>query len=129
LLGEDLSARQRELKPYLNCDLLILDELGYLPTMPEIGPLLYEVIATRYEQKATIITSNKSLPEWGRYLHDASLAAALIDRLLHHGEVYYLQGESYRLRGKGIHLPATDTEAEERPHGTSTAASEEAVSP
>jgi len=117
LLGEDLRARQRELKPYLNCDLLILDELGYLPTVPAIGPLLYEVIATRYEHKATIITSNKSLPEWGRYLHDASLAAALIDRLIHHGEVFYLQGESYRLRGKKVCLEPPENGAEGGPEG------------
>jgi DNA replication protein DnaC len=50
--------------------------------------------------KATLITSNKSLTEWGRVLHDTALAAALVDRLLHHGEVYYLKGDSYRLRGK-----------------------------
>jgi len=112
LAAADRKARQRELQPYLRCDLLILDELGYLPTVPEIGPLLYEMIATRYEQKATIITSNKSLPEWGRYLHDPALAAALIDRLLHHGEVYYLQGESYRLRGKGVRLQALAPDAE-----------------
>lgn len=57
-------------------------------------------IATRYEKEATIITSDKSLTEWGRVLHDSALAAALVDRLLHHGEVYYLKGDSYRLRGK-----------------------------
>jgi DNA replication protein DnaC len=74
--------------------------------------LLYEVIASRYEQKATIITSNKSLPEWSRYLHDASLATALIDRLMHHGEVYYLQGESYRVRGKGGRLRPLEHPAE-----------------
>jgi hypothetical protein len=70
------------------------------PADPDIGPVLYEVIATRYEKKATLITSNKSLTEWGRVLHDTALAAALVDRLLHHGEVYYLKGDSYRLRGK-----------------------------
>ncbi len=108
VMAEDLRAQQRELKPFLQCDLLILDELGYLPTVPQIGPILYELIASRYERKAVIITSNKSLPEWGQYLHDASLATALIDRLMHHGEVYYLQGESYRLRGKGIALPRAE---------------------
>lgn len=84
----------------IGCDLLILDEFGYLPTNAEIGPLLYELIAGRYEESATIITSNKSLAEWGRVLHDGSLATALIDRLLHHGDVYYLRGESYRLKDK-----------------------------
>lgn len=94
------AARSKVLVPYLKCDLLCLDELGYLPSDPQIGPILYEVIAGRYEQKATVITSNKSLTEWNGVLHDSSLAAALLDRLMHHGEVYYLSGESYRLRGK-----------------------------
>jgi len=58
------------------------------------------VIAGRYEHKATIITSNKSLSDWSRVLHDSPLAAALIDRLMHHGEVFYLKGESYRLKDK-----------------------------
>jgi len=125
----DRKARMRELQPYLRCDLLILDELGYLPTVPEIGPLLYEVIATRYEQKATIITSNKSLPEWGRYLHDPALAAALIDRLLHHGEVYYLQGESYRLRGKGVRLRTIGDGEEKSPEDPDPSSEPEASAP
>lgn len=95
-----LRERQEVLKPLLDCDLLILDEFGYLPADPTIGPVLYELIAGRYETSATIITSNKSLTEWGRMLHDGSLATALIDRLLHHGDVYYLKGESYRLKDK-----------------------------
>ncbi len=95
-----LEGRAKVLKPYHASDLLILDELGYLPADPDIGPILYEVIATRYEKKATILTSNKSLPEWGRVLHDSALAAARVDRLLHHGKVDSLKGESYRLRGK-----------------------------
>jgi DNA replication protein DnaC len=58
------------------------------------------VISDRYEKKGTIITSNKSLRAWADVLHDSSLAAALIDRLMYHGEVFYLSGESYRLKGK-----------------------------
>ena len=100
LRAPGLDGRAKVLKPYHASDVLILDEFGYLPADPDIGPILYEVIATRYEKKATLITSNKSLTEWGRVLHDTALAAALVDRLLHHGEVYYLKGDSYRLRGK-----------------------------
>jgi DNA replication protein DnaC len=88
LRAPGLDGRARVLKPYHASDVLILDEWGYLPADPDIGPILYEVIATRYEKKATLITSNKSLTEWGRVLHDTALAAALVDRLLHHGEVY-----------------------------------------
>ena len=99
-LRASLEQRQKLLKPLLKCDLLILDEFGYLPADAEVGPLLYELVAGRYEKKATIVTSNKSLKEWGRVLSDAALAGALLDRLLHHGDVYHLRGESYRLRGK-----------------------------
>jgi DNA replication protein DnaC len=105
LRAPGLDGRAKVLKPYHASDVLLLDEFGYLPADPDIGPILYEVIATRYEKKATLITSNKSLTEWGRVLHDTALAAALVDRLLHHGEVYYLKGDSYRLRGK----PKTET--------------------
>ncbi|MEQ8191439.1 MAG: ATP-binding protein, partial [Candidatus Eremiobacterota bacterium] len=97
--------RQREIKLLIKCDLLILDEFGYLALNSDIGPILYEIVSGRYEKKPLIITSNKSLVEWGNILQDSSLAAALVDRLLHHGEVYYLSGESYRLRGKKIASP------------------------
>lgn len=92
--------RQRLLRPLLACDVLVLDELGYLPTLPAFGPALYELVAGRYERRPLIITSNKSLTEWASIVQDVSLAAALVDRLLHHGEVFYLKGPSYRLKGK-----------------------------
>jgi IstB-like ATP binding protein len=82
------------------CDLLILDEFGYLTLDPKVGPVLYEIIAARYEKGATIITSNKSLAAWGELVGDNALMMAVIDRLLHHGEVFYLRGSSYRMRGK-----------------------------
>ena len=98
-LGRSTSSlgRQRLLRPLLACDVLVLDELGYLPTLPGFGPALYELIAGRYERRPTLITSNKSLTEWAAIVQDASLAAALVDRILHHGEVFYLKdphGES-----------------------------------
>jgi DNA replication protein DnaC len=102
---EAQGAREREvlLKPLRKCGLLILDEFGYLLTDPETGPVLYDLVAERYERGATLITSNKSLQEWGKVLGDTSLASALIDRLMHHGQVYYLKGESYRLKDKRCH--------------------------
>lgn len=92
--------RQRILRPLLVCDVLILDELGYLPTESSFGPALYELIAGRYERRPIIITSNKSLTEWSSISQDVSLAAAIIDRLLHHGQVFYLKGPSWRLKGR-----------------------------
>src|SRR3954452_25202902 len=95
------AGRQRLLRPLLTCDVLVLDELGYLPTTADFGPALYELIAGRYERRPTVITSNKSLTDWGSVVQDASLAAALVDRLLHHGEVFSLRGPSWRVKGRG----------------------------
>jgi DNA replication protein DnaC len=92
--------RQRLLKPLLACDVLILDELGYLPATAAFGPLLYEIIAGRYQHRPIILTSNKSLTDWSSITQDLSLAAAIVDRLLHHGEVFYLKGPSWRLKGR-----------------------------
>lgn len=99
--------RQRLLAPLLGCDVLVLDELGYLPTEASFGPALYELIAGRYERRPTIITSNKSLTEWGRVVQDVSLAAALVDRLMHHGQVFYLKGPSWRTRGRQLETAIT----------------------
>jgi DNA replication protein DnaC len=95
---------QKLLDSLAKVDLLIIDEFGYLPLNIEAGPLFYQIISDRYEKKGTIITSNKSLTAWAEILHDSSLAAALIDRLMHHGEVFYLSGDSYRLKGKKKYL-------------------------
>jgi DNA replication protein DnaC len=100
--------RQRLLKPLLACDVLVLDELGYLPTEPSFGPALYELIAGRYTRRPTIVTSNKSLTEWAGIVQDVSLAAALVDRLMHHGQVFYLNGPSWRTRGQSADAPTTE---------------------
>jgi DNA replication protein DnaC len=100
--------RQRMLRPLLTCDVLVLDELGYLPTTPACGPALYELIAGRYEQRPTIITSNKSLTDWAQIVQDVSLAAAIVDRLLHHGQVLYLTGGSYRVKDRAPDGAATE---------------------
>ncbi len=92
---------ERVLQPLLTCDLLILDEFGYLPIDPRLGPALYELVSGRYGKRATAITSNKSVTSWGEVIGgDTALMMAILDRLLHHGEVFYLRGPSHRLRGK-----------------------------
>ncbi len=101
--------RQRLLKPLLTCDVLVLDELGYLPTEPAFGPALYEIVAGRYTRRPTIITSNKSLTEWAGIVQDVSLAAALVDRLMDRGQVFYLKGPSWRTRDR----PAAEAVAPE----------------
>jgi DNA replication protein DnaC len=97
---------ERVLQPLVRCDLLILDEFGYLPIDSRLGPALYELISGRYGKRATAITSNKSLANWGEVIGgDTALMMAILDRLLHHGEVFYLRGASVRLRGKEAVLP------------------------
>jgi DNA replication protein DnaC len=101
LAAQGRSAVERVLRPLIQCDLLVLDELGYLPLDPQLGSTLYELISGRYQKGATVITSNKSLASWGEVVAgDTALMMAILDRLLHHGEVFYLRGQSYRLRGK-----------------------------
>src|SRR5438067_2346378 len=106
-----LVGRQRLLKPLLTCDVLVLDELGYLPTEPAFGPALYEIVAGRYTRRPTIITSNKSLTDWAAVVQDVSLAAAIVDRLLHHGQVFYLTGPSWRVRERAADGESPPTEA------------------
>ncbi len=98
--ARNAAVRQRVLRPLLKCDVLVLDELGYLPTEPSFGPALYEVIAGRYNQRPTIITSNKSLTEWSTVVQDVRLAAAIVDRLMERGQVFYVKGPSWRMRGR-----------------------------
>jgi DNA replication protein DnaC len=92
--------RVRLISSFISCDLLILDEFGYLSLDPPVGPVLSEILAGRSEKGATVITSNKSLSTWGELVGDTALMMAILDRLLHHGEVFYLRGSSYRMRGK-----------------------------
>ena len=78
--------------------LLIPDELGYIPSTPLQGPLLFELISARYEKKSIIVTSNKKLGEWGTVFGDAVVATASLARLLHRCTPMHIQGESYRTR-------------------------------
>jgi DNA replication protein DnaC len=105
----DRPAIEQLLRPLVRCDLLIVDEFGYLTVDPQVGPILYELVAARYEQRATVITSNKSLSQWGEVVGgDTALMMAILDRLLHHGEVFYLRGASFRMRGKEALLMAKE---------------------
>jgi DNA replication protein DnaC len=88
-------------------DLLIIDELGFVPLHPDGAQLLFNVVAKCYERKSVIVTSNLQFGEWNRILGDNRLTAALIDRLVHHAHILAFSGESYRLACHGG--PATGT--------------------
>ncbi|WP_395396156.1 IS21-like element helper ATPase IstB (plasmid) [Novosphingobium sp. BL-8A] len=80
--------------------LLIVDELGYLPFDPNAAHLFFQLVSRRYERGAMLITSNRSVGEWGTVFGDPVVATAILDRLLHHSHVITIRGDSYRLREK-----------------------------
>jgi len=80
--------------------LLIVDELGYLPFEARAAHLFFQLVSRRYERGSLLITSNRSVGEWGEVFGDAVVATAILDRLLHHSHVITIRGESYRLREK-----------------------------
>jgi len=80
--------------------LLIIDELGYLPLEPDAAHLFFQLVSRRYEAGAMLITSNRSVAEWGTVFADPVVATAILDRLLHHSHVLTIRGDSYRLRAK-----------------------------
>lgn len=78
--------------------LLIVDEIGYLPISRTGAMLFFQLISRRYERASTVLTSNKSFEEWGEIFGDEVMAAALIDRLVHHSHLVNIRGNSYRMR-------------------------------
>jgi DNA replication protein DnaC len=80
--------------------LLIIDEMGYLPMNRDEAGLFFRLLTRRYEKASTIITSNKSFVDWGEIFNDQVLATAILDRLLHHCTTLNIKGESYRLKEK-----------------------------
>lgn len=107
LVRDLLEARdQRQLgrmhKRLLKQDLLIVDEIGFVPFDRAGGEVLFNVLSERYERRATLITTNLAFSEWPRVFgNDDKLAAALLDRLAHHAEVLTTRGDSYRMRRSG----------------------------
>jgi DNA replication protein DnaC len=90
---------KQELKKYTKPELLILDELGYLPIDKTGADLLFQVISLRYEQGALVITSNRAFKDWPEiFNNDATLTSAMLDRLLHHAETIVIEGKSYRMK-------------------------------
>jgi DNA replication protein DnaC len=96
--------------------LLVVDEIGYLPVSQTGAMLFFQLINRRYERASTVLTSNKGFEEWGQIFGDEVMAAALIDRLLHHCHIVNIRGNSYRMRhhtelSKSLHAAP----AEQRP--------------
>jgi len=90
---------KQELNKYLKPDLIICDELGYLPIDKTGADLLFQIISHRYEKGSLIITTNRVFKNWPEiFNNDSTLTSALLDRLLHHTETVVIEGDSYRMK-------------------------------
>lgn len=89
---------ERTMKELEKAELVIIDEWGYLPMDREEAQLLFQVIAASYERRSLVITTNLEFSKWGGIFTDDQMAAAMIDRLAHHGQLIVFEGESYRLK-------------------------------
>lgn len=92
------NALRRRLKRYAHPDVLAIDEVGYLSYSDRHADLLFEIISRRYEQKSTLITTNRPFAEWGEVFPNAPCVVSLVDRLVHHSEIIVIEGESYRMK-------------------------------
>jgi DNA replication protein DnaC len=94
-LAEEITRLQR-------IPLIVVDEVGYIPFDPAAANLIFQLVSARYERASMIVTSNKPFSGWGEIFGDEVVAAAMIDRLVHHAEILSLKGDSYRLRDKDV---------------------------
>jgi DNA replication protein DnaC len=100
--AQDRNQREQELRRLERYQVLVVDEVGYLPLERQAANLLFALVSRRYERGSIIVTSNRGFEQWGEILGDAMVAAALIDRLVHHATMIALKGKSYRLRERGV---------------------------
>ena len=91
---------EKNLQAYAKFKLIIIDEIGYLPLDTEGAHCLFQLVSKQYEKGSMIFTSNKSYGEWGQIFQDQVIAAAVLDRVLHHCTTVNIKGESYRLKDR-----------------------------
>lgn len=105
-----LAAELTRLRRY---ELIIVDEVGYLPFEQDAANLFFQLVSSRYEHASLILTSNLPFSSWAAVFGDQVVAAAMIDRIVHHADVIALKGASYRLRDRGVEtLPSIKAEQE-----------------
>lgn len=97
---------ESRMKFFAKYKILIIDELGYMPIDADAANLFFQLVARRYEKHCTIITTNSPFSKWSDIFGSATLANAVLDRLLHHSEVISIKGPSYRLKEKRALLEA-----------------------
>jgi DNA replication protein DnaC len=123
-LVNDLGKAAREgkldqrMRQYTRPKVLIVDEVGYLPLDPIGATIFFQLVSARYERGSIILTSNKSYTDWGAVFGDQTIAAAILDRLLHHSTTINIRGESYRLKERkraGLFAPVPPASMEAAP--------------
>jgi DNA replication protein DnaC len=97
---EAFSGTNKSLSRYLKPDLLIIDDMGLKQLPKKSGEYLFEIIMRRYENRSTIMTSNRPIEEWGKLVGDVPAATAILDRFLHHAEIIHITGKSYRMKDR-----------------------------
>ena len=105
--ARDEGRLDRELSQVGRASLLVIDELGFLPLDADGARLLFQVISEGYERQSVVVTTNLEFSRWGQTFGDEQMAAAVIDRVVHHGRLLRFKGESYRvrhalMRGEGV---------------------------
>ena len=103
---------QDELRRLGRYPLLVIDEVGYIPFEPEAANLFFQLVSARYERASLIVTSNKPFGRWGEVFGDDTVAAAMIDRLVHHADVIALKGDSYRLKNRDLGRAPSPTDTD-----------------
>ena len=104
---------QDELRRLGRYPLIVVDEVGYIPFEPEAANLFFQLVSCRYERASLIVTCNKPFGRWGEVFGDDVVAAAMIDRLVHHADVVNLKGDSYRLKNRDLGRVPTTVGAED----------------
>jgi len=102
----------------LKNDLLVIDEFAYLPLDAHAGNCLYQIVSQAYERVSIVITSNKAVDAWGDMFQDQSITCSILDRFLHHCEVFKMKGDSYRLKGPKTRLDPSDVQPDQATHRT-----------
>lgn len=98
--AQEKGGLSKALAKLINVDLLVIDELGYIPMDKRGCDLMFQVISGRYERRSTIITTNRAYSDWPiTFNNDATVTSAILDRVLHHSKTIKIEGDSYRIRG------------------------------
>ena len=100
LQDDAFGGTEKTLEGHRKPDLLIIDDIGLRQLPKRSGEYLFEIILRRYETRPTMMTSNRPIEEWGKLVGDVPTASAILDRFLHHAEVFAIQGKSYRLKDR-----------------------------